>query len=252
MSNHDSNPMDTMQQGSQPTPAFSTCQANAKCVIASCKDQAVPVITCVCCGNKAHMSCILRKYKESSNTACKNGADWMTDFIAQNHFMYTCQTCFAKTNGFALPLTTPSKDNIDLSLLHNQVNDIQSKIADITASLSKLNYNYAACNNHQLVSSVDQKDSQAATYASVAVASKDLKNAVQSAVDATIRKHKNEDRDHASVAIHNFRDCGNDANDVREFCEYIGCNVSIVRTTRLGRFVKQRSHASLRSSLRPA
>ena len=100
-------------------------------------------------------------------------------------------------------------------------------------------------------SSVDQMaaSGQAATYASVAVASKNLNDAVQFAVDATIRKHKNEDRDHASFAIHNFRDRRNDANDVREFCEFIECNVCIVRTTWLGHVVKAKKPRFLKVEL---
>ena len=140
--------------------------------------------------------------------------------------------------------------------MHDRVNEINNKIGDIgqqiknikslLSTLCRLSTGAAPGG-----SSVDQKavSGQAVTYASVAVASKDLKDAVQFAVDATIRKHENEDRDHASVAIHNFRDCWSDDNDVREFCEFIEYNVCIVRKTRIGRVVKAKKPRLLKVEL---
>ena len=74
--------------------------------------------------------------------------------------------------------------------MNHKIEDIGEQIKNIQSSLSTL------CSSSTGVapggSSVDQKaaSGQATTYASVAVASKVLKDAVQFAVDATIRKHK--------------------------------------------------------------
>ena len=142
---------------------------NVICVVTNCQDNSSLVITCYYCSNSVHVACLLCQCKETITKTPKVGAEWISEFISFSHVKYVCFACHEvhknstlitplnsasafTQNGFAL--TAPSRGNIDLNLLYNQVNDIQSEIADMKASLNQLNYTYAARNNHQLVSSL--------------------------------------------------------------------------------------------------
>ena len=103
-----------------------------------------------------------------------------------------------------------------LTFLHYQVNDTQSKITDIKASLNQSNHTYAARNDHQLVSSLATRQSNSSLMANQPMSSKrqfyaadasdGLCDVVKFDIAETIKEQKAAERDRARVAIHGIRE----------------------------------------------
>ena len=84
---------------------------------------------------------------------------------------------------------------------------------------------------------------------SYAAATSDLTKAVKTAVAESIREQRAADREQKLEAIHNLRERGDDVRNISELCEYMDCNVHVVKAKRIGQQPKKSRPRLLRVEL---
>ena len=205
-----------------------------------CKGSAkVGSLYCSCCGESAHLACLHKLFKDANNDPLKNKLDWLAEFIKFSSLAYQCKSCLEKHGAVPknLDSLTAENGNVLLSInesvrkLNNQINDIQSKISDITLSLKQSeidNSILSGKDNDNCIHIESEKNSlpssvinnAADTQKSYAeIVKGDLANMVKFAVSASINEQKLDEVISRSIVIFGLKESNQDKHTVQSLLQ---------------------------------
>jgi hypothetical protein len=215
------------------------------------------------CTKAVHLNCLLRQFKDAGNSPLKNNIDWLRDFIQFSSLLYRCGACVSSNNTVrAATVDVPSLPNNALGDLHSQIKNVGQRVDDLLDKQNDLlrklssfeplasvvcveasspnSSSFLACDQKEACA----KDSNVASSSACkpmsysAAVSNNLSDVVKSVIVTTLQQQKDEERDKASVVIHNLPEHGTDARDVQELLDFLECRMRISSTVRIGRAMK--------------